>query len=81
MGMYTSGEIFQAELDNLIGDIDGVKTYIDDILALSKGIFSNHIEQLKIIFGILHPTGLKVNAPKFSFWFKYIPYLYYVITR
>ena len=34
-----------------------------------------------MIFGRLHASGLKVNAPKCSFWLKYIPYLADAITR
>ena len=81
MGMCSSGDIFQSKVDKLISDIEGVKTYIDDILVLSKDCFRNHIEQLRIIFGRLHAAGLKFNAPKCSFWLKEIPYLGYVITR
>ena len=33
MGMWTSGNIFQFKVDELLGDIEGVKTYIDDILV------------------------------------------------
>ena len=62
MGMCTSGEIFQAKVDELLGDIEGVKTYIDDILVLSKDIFENHIDQLRIILGRLRASGLKVTA-------------------
>ena len=29
MGMCVSGDIFQAKLDELLGDIKGIKTYID----------------------------------------------------
>ena len=36
MGMCDSGDIFQAKLDKLLGDIEDVKTYIYDILVLSK---------------------------------------------
>ena len=39
MGMCASGGIFQAKVDELLGDIKGVKTYIDDILVLGKDIF------------------------------------------
>ena len=38
MGMCISGDIFQAKVNELLGDIDGVKAYIDDILVLNKGI-------------------------------------------
>ena len=39
MGMCASGDIFQAKVDELLGDFEGIKTYIDDILVLGKGIF------------------------------------------
>ena len=43
MGMCDLGDIFQAKVYDLIGDFKGIKTYIDDLLFLSKEIFSNHI--------------------------------------
>ena len=39
MGMCASGDIFQAKVDKLLGYIEGVRTYIDDILVLSKYCF------------------------------------------
>ena len=36
MGMYASGYIFEAKVDKLLGEIEGVKTYIDDIVILSQ---------------------------------------------
>ena len=81
MGMRASGDIFQAKLDELLGDIKAVKTYIDNILVLSKDWFRNHIEKLIMIFGRLCAAGLKVNTPKCSFGLKEITYLGYVMTR
>ena len=49
MGMCASEDTFQAKVDNLIGDIEGVKLYIDSILVLRKGCFKKHIEQLRTI--------------------------------
>ena len=60
MVMCDSGDIFQLRSEKLLGDIKGIKTYIHDILVLSKQILSNHIEQLKIVFGRLRATGLKL---------------------
>ena len=80
MDICASGGVLQFKVDELLGDIKGVKTYIDDIIYLGKDIFENHIEQPKIIFGRLRSVGLKVNAPKCSFGLKDIPYLGYVIT-
>ena len=68
-------------MDKLPSDIEGIKTFTDDILVLIKDFFTNHIKQLMIIFGRLRAAGFKVNAPKFSFGLKDIPYLGYVITR
>ena len=67
MGMCTSRDIFQAKVDELLGDIEGVKTYIDDILALCKDLFRNHIKQMRTIFGRMCAAGLKVYTPKCSF--------------
>ena len=80
MGMCASGDIFLAKVDELLDDIESVKTYIDDILVLGKDSFENHIKQLIIIFGRMRATGLKVNAPKCSFGLKEFPLLGYVIT-
>ena len=79
--MCALGYIFQVNVDKLLGYIGGVKTYIDDILVLSKWLFSKNIEQLRIIFGRLRAAVLKVNAHNCSFGLKAIPYLGYEITR
>ena len=81
MGMCASGDIFQAKVYKLLGDIEGVKTYIDDIVVLGKDSFENHIEQLRMMFGRLRAAGLKGNVPKCSFRLKDIPYLGHIITR
>ena len=79
MGMCALGNIYQSKVDKLLCDIRGVKTYIDDIIVLSKDLFKNNINQLRIIFGRLRDTGLKDNSAKCSFGVKEIPYLCYVI--
>ena len=65
MGMCASGDIFQAIVDKLLGDIEGVKNYIDDILVLGKDSFEKNTEQLIIIYGSLCAIGLKLQ-----FWDK-----------
>ena len=81
MGMCSSGDIFQAKVDYLLGDIEGIKTYINYILVLRKESFSKHIEQLRIIFGILRDIDLKGNAPKCSSGLKDIICLGGLIAR
>ena len=81
MGMVISGDILQDKFNNILGDIEGVKAYIDNILVLNKGTFSDHVEQLIIFSPLIRKAGLKINAKKCSFGLKGIPYLRYVITR
>jgi hypothetical protein len=70
MGMCCSGDIFQAKVDELLGNIEGVKTYIDDILVINKGSFDDHLEQLDVCFDRIKKAGLKVKADKCSFGLK-----------
>ena len=59
MFMFASGDILQSKVDNLLGYIKGVNTYICDILVLGKDSFKNKIYQVRIIFGRLCNAGLK----------------------
>ena len=43
IGIFTLGDISRAKVDNLIGDIKSVKTYINDISVLIKEIFYKNI--------------------------------------
>ena len=70
MRLCASGDIFQAKVDELLSDIEGFKTYIDDILVLGKRILSQHIYELIFIFARLHNTAIKVNASRRSFGLK-----------
>ena len=81
MAICASGDIFQDKEDKLLGDIEGIKMYIDNIIVWCKDRFEKHIDQLIIISGRLRAAGLKVNEPKWSFGLKEITYLGYVITR
>ena len=66
MGLCDYGDIFQAKVNELQGDIKVAKLYIDYVLVLGKGSFSQHIDQLIVIFVRLCVTGLKENHPKCS---------------
>ena len=64
MVMCASGDILKSNVDEILGDIEGVTTYINDIIVLVKDRFETHIVQSRIIFVRLRVSGLKVNAPK-----------------
>ena len=38
MGMCNSGYIFQAKVDNLLNDIEGFKTYVNDIFSSARRV-------------------------------------------
>ena len=40
---------FNKKIYEFLGDIEGIKAYIDDILVIKKGSFSEHLEQLEEI--------------------------------
>ena len=63
-GLYASGEIFQSKVDELLGDIKGVKTYINDIILLGKGSSTQHIYHLRVIFDRLFASVIRVNNTK-----------------
>ena len=63
MGIFASGDIFQAKLNELLSYIKGVNIYIDDILVLGKGILSLHIDQIIVIFYRLCTTGIQPMPP------------------
>jgi hypothetical protein len=81
MGLCNSPDIFQEKMSKLMCGLEFVQAYIDDILAITNGLFSEHLEKLELIFKRLRQAGLKVNADK-SFFAKYeLEYLGYWITR
>jgi hypothetical protein len=79
--MCCSGDVFQAKVDQLLGDIEGVKTYIDDILVINKGSFDDHMKQLDTCLARIQEARLKVKADKCSFGLSKILYLGYIISR
>ena len=82
MGLCISVDIFQAKVNELLGDIEGLYAYFnEDILLTTKGSFEENLQQLRTCFQTFWNVGLKVNASKCSFGLKEIPYLGYIITR
>ena len=49
MGVSCSPDIFQAKIYELLGNIEGVKAYIDDILVIKRGTFGTTERDLSSI--------------------------------
>ena len=43
MGVACNPDIFQAKIYELLGNIEGTKAYIDDILVVKRGGFNEHL--------------------------------------
>ena len=65
MGMCTYMDILKVELYELLGDIEGVNTYINDVLVVSKDGFPKYIDHIRVVLSGLRNAGLK-SVPKKS---------------
>ena len=66
MGISVSPDIFQKAMNDVVGDLDYVLVYLDDILILSNqdDSFEDHLAKIQEVFKRLHNVGLKVNLHK-----------------
>ena len=64
MGLCNSPDIFQEKMSELFVVLDTVHVYIDDLLHVTKGSWTEHLTVLEEIFTRLQKAGLKVNASK-----------------
>ena len=67
MGLCNSPNIFQEKMSELMNDLEYVRTYIDDVIAITTGDWDDHLDKLEEILIRLRDAGLKVNAKKSSF--------------
>jgi hypothetical protein len=50
LGFAGSADIFQAEMGNLMASLEYVRTYIDDLLVITKGSLNDHLNKLEAVF-------------------------------
>jgi len=67
MGIAGSPDIFQAKMSELLIALEYVRTYLDDLLIITKASLSDHLVRLKKVLTRLREAGLKVNADKSKF--------------
>ena len=75
MGIAGSPDIFQEKMSHLMEDLEYVRTYLDDLLVLTKSTFDDHLAKLEVVLQKLHRAGLRVNADKSTFCTDTIEYL------
>ena len=67
MGIAGYPDIFQGKMLQLMMALEYLKTYLDDLLVLSKSTFLDHPEKLRPVLIGLQEAGLKINAAKSKF--------------
>jgi hypothetical protein len=50
MGSACSPDIFQAKISELMGTLEFIPTYIDDLLCITRGSLDDHLGKLKRVF-------------------------------
>ena len=81
MGVHNSPDIFQQIINDLLGDLGYVSTYLDDILILSDGTFEDHMTKLMVVLRRLDQANFRANVRKCFFAQTELDYLGYHITR
>ena len=80
MGLCNSHEIFQEKMSELFVSMDTVRVYIDELLHVTKGYWTEHITLLEEMFTRLQKDGLKINTSKSCFGAHKFDYLGYHVT-
>ena len=60
MDMWNSPNIFQENMYELFVGLYTVRAYIDDLLHVTKGSWTEHLYILEEMFTLLQKAGLKV---------------------
>ena len=81
MGIVGSPDFFQAKMSKLMVALEFIRTYLDDLLSITKENLDNHLNHLRLVFTRLQEVGLKVNVPKSKFSAEETEYLGYILTR
>ncbi len=81
MGIAGSPDIFHGKMSELMESFEYVRSYLDDLLYISKLILEDHFEKLEDVLRRLHDAGLKINAAKLALCTLETEYPGYVLTR
>ena len=49
MGVAGSPDIFQEKMSDLMRALEFVRTYLDDLLVITKGTFDDHLVKVKVV--------------------------------
>jgi hypothetical protein len=53
MGIAGSQDIFQAKMSELMIALEFLRTYLDDLLCITKASLDNHLDHLRLVLSML----------------------------
>jgi hypothetical protein len=68
-------------MSDLMATLEFIRTYLDDLLIITKGSLEDHLEKLSMVLTRLQDASLKINANKLNFCTLETEYLGYILTR
>ena len=81
MSVACSPDIFYAKMSELMTTLEFARTYLDDLLHISKGNLDEHLAKLQGVLIRLWNAGLKINACKFCVCAMETEYLGYLLSQ
>ncbi|KAH9181379.1 hypothetical protein AeNC1_016645, partial [Aphanomyces euteiches] len=79
MGLASSSDEFHSTMLHVLGDLDYVLVYLDDIMVVSDN-FNDHLVHLDVVFARLCEYGMMVNPQKCRIAAPEVEYLGYMLT-
>ncbi len=81
MGISNAPDIFQSIMIKILGDLEFVNVYMDDILITSSASFEDHLSKVQQVLTRLQDAGFRANVRKCKFAADRVDYLGYEISR
>ena len=82
MGIACAPDIFQSIMMDLLGNLDYVLVYIDDIILLQRHgkTEEHHLKKMETVLKRLNDIGFRANLRKSFFMQQEIEYLGFLLT-
>ena len=81
MGVANSTYVFQKKMNDLFHGFEFIRACIDDLLILTRGDWTYHIQKLESTLTKLNEKGLKFNIENYFFRQTKMEYLGFWVTR
>ena len=81
MGVANLLDIIQQKMNDLFRGFDLIRAYIDNMVILTKGYWTEYVQKLELTLNKLKGEGLKCNIEKSFFRKTEIEYLGFWVTH